>query len=101
MNTLSLSRHAAVRLQQRSIPPLVADLLDRYGARQPAGSGAEIVYMDKVARRRVCQDLGGAAVAALQPLLSAYLIESENGMVITAGWRRTRVRRDCGARRGR
>lgn len=101
MNTLPLSRHAAVRLQQRSIPPLVADLLDLYGARQPAGRGAEMVYMDKAARRRMCNVLGTAAVAALQPLLSAYLIESESGQVITVGWRRTRVQRDRSVRRGR
>lgn len=101
MNTLPLSHHAAVRLQQRSIPPLIADLLDLYGARQPAGQGAEIVYMDKAARRRMSQVLGGAAVGALQPLLSAYLIESKGGHVITAGWRRTRVQRDRSVSRGR
>lgn len=101
MNTLPLSHHAAVRLQQRSIPPLVADLLDLYGARQPAGRGAEMVYMDKAARRRMCQDLGSAAVAALQRLLSVYLIESESGQVITAGWRCTRVKRGRSAPRCR
>lgn len=101
MNTLPLSHHAAVRSQQRSIPPLVADLLDLYGARQPAGRGAEIVYMDKAAWRRMRQVLGSAAVAALRPLLSAYLIEAEGGQVITAGWRCTRVRRDRSVRRGR
>lgn len=101
MNTLPLSHHAAVRLQQRSIPPLVVDLLDLYGTRQSAGRGAEMVYMDKAARRRMCQVLGGGAVAALQPLLSAYLIESESGQVITAGWRCTRVQRDRSVRRGR
>lgn len=99
MNTLTLTRHATVRLQQRSIPLLVADLLDRYGARQSAGPGAEIVYMDKAARRRIREDLGIAAVAALQPLLCAYLIESEGGHVITAGWRQGRIQRDRGARR--
>ena len=101
MNTLPLSHHAAVRLQQRLIPPLLADQLDLYGARQSAGSGAEMVYMDKAARRRLRQALGSAAVAALQPLLSAYLIESGSGRVITAGWRCTRVRRDRSLRRGR
>ena|GEM_PF-400088 len=101
MNTLPLSHHAAVRSQQRSIPPIVADLLDLYGARQPAGRGAEMVYMDKAALRRMHQALGRAAVAALQPLLSAYLIESESGQVITAGWRCTRVQRDRSRRRGR
>lgn len=101
MNTLLLSRHAAIRMHQRSIPPLVADLLDRYGVRQPAGRGAEVVYMNKKARRHICQDLGRAAVVALQPLLSVYLIESDGGQVITAGWRRKRVRRDCKARHGR
>ena len=101
MNNLPLSHHAAARLQQRSIPPLVVDLLDLYGARQPAGRGAEMVYMDKAAQRRMRQVLGGAAVAALQPLLSAYLIESESGQVITAGWRCTRVQRERSAHRGR
>jgi hypothetical protein len=76
-------------------------MLDLYGARQPAGHGAEIVYMDKAARRRMCQVLGGATVATLRPLLSAYLIESNSGHVITAGWRRTRVQRDRSVSRGR
>jgi hypothetical protein len=88
-------------MQQRSIPPLVADLIDLYGTRQPAGRGAEMVYMDNAARRRMRRVLGGAAVAALQPLLSVYLIESESGQVITAGWRCTRVQRDRSVRRGR
>lgn len=94
MNTLPLTHHAATRLQQRSIPPLVAELLDHYGARQPADRGTEMVYMDKAAHRRMRQELGKAVVAALQPLLSAYLIESESGLVITAGWRNTRVLRN-------
>lgn len=101
MNALPLTRHAAIRLQQRSIPPFIADMLDLYGARQPAGKGAEIVYMDKAARRRMSQALGGAAVAALQPLLSAYLVESSSGHVITAGWRQTRVQRKRSVSRGR
>lgn len=101
MNPLSLTHHAAVRLQQRSIPPLVAELLDCYGARQRAGRGAEMVYMDKAARRRMRQALGAAAVDALTPLLSAYLIESESGHVITVGWRCTRVQRDRSVRRAR
>lgn len=101
MKTLPLTQHAAVRLQQRAIPPLVVDLLNLYGARQPAGSGAEMVYMDKAARRRMCQAIGAPAVAALQPVLSAYLIESDTGQVITAGWRCSRVQRDRSVRRGR
>lgn len=101
MNVLPLSHHATVRLQQRSIPPLIADLLDLYGARQSAGHGAEIVYIDKAARRRMCQDLGTVAVSTLQPLLSAYLIESSSGYIITAGWRRTRVHRDRTVSRNR
>lgn len=50
MSRHDLTRHAAVRQQQRCIPPLVVDWLLSYGRRDPS-SGAVKVRFDRRGRR--------------------------------------------------
>ncbi len=54
MNTI----HAAVRAQQRCIPPMVDQLLDLYGQEEYDGHGAVILYLNKVSIRHMERDLG-------------------------------------------
>jgi hypothetical protein len=54
MNT----QHAQARAQQRGIPPLVDELLERYGHEQHDGHGAVVLFLDKRSIRAMERDLG-------------------------------------------
>jgi len=67
-------------------------LLD-YGTRMHRG-GAEVISMDKAGRRRLEQDCGGPRnLAALQPMLNAYLIVGADGTIVTTARRTRRLKR--------
>lgn len=81
-------------MQQRAVPPLVLQWLAQFGARQRARDAADLVFFDKAARRRLTQAFGEVVVQRLGPLLDAYLVQGDDGDVVTVGWRLERVRRD-------
>lgn len=85
-----ISRHAAIRSTQRSIPSLIIDWLREYGAADHDGHGAEIRYFDKQARKRLEKFAGCEVVSRLTPLLESYLVEKQ-GVVITVGRRYKRI----------
>ena len=88
---MRLSSHAAKRLQQRALPPLIVDLLQRYG-RERRQAGATILYFDSRARETARAALHDT-LARFDHLDDAYLIESaDTGMVITVGHRISRMR---------
>lgn len=93
MTALGLTRHAADRLQQRGIPPIVVELLDRFGAAERA-TGAERLYFDRRAEKEMREFLGGArSMRVVEPWLNAYAVIADNGEVITVGHRQRRFRR--------
>ena len=49
---MSNSHHAAERLQQRAIPPVMVELLERFGSEMRCGK-AEKLFFDKAARKRL------------------------------------------------
>jgi hypothetical protein len=57
MNT----RHAKIRAQQRCIPPLINDLLDRYGQEEYDGHGGITVYLNKASIKNMERDLREAS----------------------------------------
>lgn len=85
MNT----KHAAVRAQKRGIPPLIIELLIRFGRHEHDHRGAEIIYFDKPARRRVAT-YAGPLIGKLSEHLDSYAVMSD-GKVITAGARYNRI----------
>ena len=87
MNT----RHAEIRAQQRGIPPLVDELLDRYGHEQHDGHGAVILFLDKQSIRSMERDLGRRPVARLAEWLDAYKVRTSDGQTITIGHRSRRI----------
>lgn len=87
MNT----RHAEIRAQQRGIPPLMDELLDRYGHEQHDGHGAVILYLDKQSIRSMERDLGRRPVARLAEWLDAYKVRTSDGQTITIGHRTRRI----------
>lgn len=87
MNTI----HYQIRAQQRGIPPLVDELLDRYGQEEHDGHGAITVYLSKSSIREMERDFGRRPVARLSEWFDAYKVRSTNGMTITVGHRTRRI----------
>ncbi len=89
---LALSRHASRRLQQRAISPTFLDCLLYYGARVRS-NGADIVFLDRKAKRALSQDLGTKMYSATEKKQKVYAVVGDDGNVITAGYRFKRIRR--------
>ena len=85
--------HATIRAQQRTVPPIVIDWLVAYGARMSAGNGCERLFFDKSARRRLARDLGSWAYNRLEHKLDTYAILSDDGAIVTVGFRNQRISR--------
>jgi len=73
-------------MQQRSVDPLVVDLLLQYGAEQHDKHGGVRRYFDKRSRRRLRRAIGRQSFSRLDDLLNSYLVE-QDGHIITVGWR--------------
>jgi hypothetical protein len=87
MNT----KHAAIRAQQRGIPPMVDQLLDLYGQEQHDGHGAIVLFLNKLSIRKMEQDLGRRPVARLSEWLDTYKVKDMEGNTITVGHRHQRI----------
>lgn len=84
----SMTRHARERAQQRGIPRLMIDLLQRFGSRAYDHRGCVIRYLDKVARRAVEKYIGSQAYRRLHEYHDAYLVEAiDTGAIVTCGYR--------------
>lgn len=80
---MSLTRHAAVRLQQRAIPAFIIELLEVCGSERRCG-GAEKLIFDKAARKRLKRHLGGErSFRIVEPWLNVYAIIGDNGSIVT------------------
>lgn len=89
---MQTTSHAAIRMQQRSIPPLVVVLLFQFGACEPAGDGAAKFFFDKPARRKV-KAYVGAMAKVLEEHMDIYAVISADAQVITVAHRLQRFSR--------
>ena len=86
-----MTRHARVRLQQRAIPPMIVGLLEQFGSEFRSGD-ADIIMFDKAAKKKLTHAFGGPrGLKAFEPWLDAYVVMSNDGSVLTAGHRHSRV----------
>lgn len=86
------SKHAAIRAQQRGIPPFIDQLLDLYGMEQYDGHGGVVLYLDKGSIRRMERDMGREPVRRLSTWRNAYKVKSSlDGCTITTGLRSERI----------
>ena len=92
MNSL-MTKHAAIRAQQRCLPPMIDELLDRYGEEQYDGHGHVIKFFSKTSKRNVERDWGRRPVACISQWMDAYKVSSTDGTVITCGHRHKRIQR--------
>lgn len=87
------SQHAAVRAQQRGIPPLIVQWLIAYGEEQPDNKGARVVYFTKRSRKRIARENGDMVVRRLHDFLNAYAVIASDGQLITCGHRVKKINR--------
>lgn len=93
MDTNGLTRHAQVRMQQRGIGAEALEDLLAYGRAVHDHHGAEIVFFDHAARRRLAREQGEEALRRLGKRLRAYAVVGPDGEVRTVGHRSRRIRR--------
>jgi hypothetical protein len=86
------SIHSEKRAQQRCIPPLITDLLDRFGEAQYDGHGGLIRFFDHKSVRKMEKAMGRQPVRCLSHWFDAYKVVSiEDGETITIGHRYQRI----------
>lgn len=85
--------HAEKRTQQRCIPPLIIDWLYQFGAEQYDSRGVITRYFNKASKKQAMQKAGKPIVKALSRYMDSYLVEGNNGKIITVGYRYKRIKR--------
>ena len=88
----SLSRHAALRSQQRGIPPRAIEALLDFGTEHHDHHGAVVLLLDRAATARLTRSEGirGSDLDALRGL---YAVVAADGQVRTVGHRTRRLQR--------
>ncbi len=90
---MSFTRHALIRMQQRGIRADAVESLLDFGRTAHDHRGAEIVFFDKAARRRLARERGDEALRRLGKRLRAYVVVGTDGNVLTVGHRTRRIPR--------
>ena len=85
LNSTRYTHHANARMQQRSIPEAVVELLLDYAHPTPVGGDAQSY---RFTRATWCDAVSalGAKASAFAKYRNAYVVESGDGLVITAAW---------------
>lgn len=86
------TKHAQLRSCQRSIPPLITDLLSLYGEVKYTGRKGRVKFFSKKSKQKMSRDLGAPVVDQLSRFFNIYLVESIDGSIITIA-RRTKHKR--------
>ena len=88
----SLSRHAAIRSQQRGIPPHAIQALLDYGTEHHDHHGAVVLLLDRAATKRLSRShhVRGSDLDTLRGL---YAVLTGDGRVRTVGHRTRRLQR--------
>ena len=89
---MRLTQHAEVRMEQRSISPLIVDWLIDFGSTSYDKHGAKKRFFDKRSRKRLNKAVGKTVVGQLSKELSAYIVTADD-CVITVGYRTKRIKR--------
>lgn len=80
----SLTKHAEKRLQQRSIPEIMLQIMLSYGEEVPQKGGTCMVRISRRRRAAIRKDLK-RALDHFDSLCDGYMVVSEDDKVITAG----------------
>jgi hypothetical protein len=87
----SYTKHAAVRSQQRGIPPLISDWLITYGDEEFDGRGGVVRYFSATGIRQLEDEVGAKQVKQKSEFLRCYLVQAtDTGSIITVGKRHSK-----------
>jgi hypothetical protein len=89
-----VTEHAAIRVRQRGVDPVVLDCLLSYGSSVHDHQGGEIVVFDKRAFRRLERAVDAALLRRVADHRSLYAVRSMDGALVTVGHRFRRVRKN-------
>lgn len=89
---MKMARHAAIRSQQRCIPPIVIDLLLQFGTSEKAPGGVSKRFFDKRGRRQV-EAYVGPMIRLVAEHLDTYIVVGDDDCVITVAPRNERIQR--------
>jgi hypothetical protein len=92
MKDIQFSNHAQRRMQQRGIPQQVIEWILEVGSTMHDHRGCRVHFMDKSARRRLARAIPAVQYRRFEKKLNAYLVESVDGTIVTAGYRHSRLR---------
>jgi hypothetical protein len=91
---MNMTHHAAIRSQQRCIPPLINQWLDQFGEEEYDGHGGIRRYFSNTSIRVMEREFGRGPLAKLAGYLDSYKVESSHdGQTITIGHRTKRMKR--------
>ncbi len=82
-----MTHHAERRSVDRNIPEIARWLLLDYGRRQPAGGGSTRYDFDKRSWKEVERFFGRWRLKEMTQLRNSYLIQSQDGAIITVAYR--------------
>ncbi len=86
------SSHADVRAQQRGIPPLVVEWLERFGEEVYDHQGCVVLHFSKRSVRCLERNVGREPVRRMSEYLRCYAVMSTDGVVVTVGKRFKRIK---------
>ena len=84
-----ITGHARKRSQQRAIAPFVMELVMKYG-RVTYRHGAKVIFLDKVARKKLKRYLGHKVYARIEDQFDVYVVA--DGSIVTTAHRDKRIR---------
>lgn len=88
------NNHAAIRAQQRCIPPLVEQWLDQFGEERYDGHGGLIRFFSHASVRAMERIFGRDTARKMSVYLNVYKVESSrDGRAITIGYRTKHIKR--------
>jgi hypothetical protein len=91
---MNMTHHAAIRSQQRGIPPLINQWLDQFGEEEYDGHGGVRRYFSRASIRAMEREFGREILSKLAEYFSSYKVaSSHDGCTITVGHRTKRIRR--------
>lgn len=80
-----LSRHARLQMQRRCIPEAAVELILDFATSTPAGNGTQRYRFDNRSWAAAAGHLGSQA-RIFEKYRNAYVIEANDGTVVTAAW---------------
>lgn len=81
--------HSELRSQQRGIPPIMVDLLLKFGNREHDSNGGEVLYFDKKSKKKV-ETYAGGLFGKLNEHMDTYAVIA-SGKLVTVGNRYKRI----------